>query len=67
MLINVELIELARHCSQSTESVLRVYHGNGSDRIRERVKTSAAVLGLEPPPEREDDSETRELDFGGDA
>ena len=63
MLINHEISEVARHCNQTVASVLRVYHGGGTERVRERVKLSAAVLGLEPPPETEDKSELRELDF----
>ncbi len=63
MLINDEITEVARHCNQTVGAVLRVYHGGGAERVRERVKTSAAILGLEPPPEAEDRSELEELDF----
>ncbi len=63
MIVNSELIEVARHSSQSTEAVLRAYLGKGSDKIRERVRISAETLGIEPPLSRPDDSETRELDF----
>ena len=60
---NTELIQIADHCSQSIEAVVRTYRGGGSARIRDRVKVSASVLGIEPPPERETDAETRELNF----
>lgn len=61
--LNTELLQIADHCSQSIESVVRTYRGGGSARIRDRVKVSAAVLGIEPPPEREMDLETSELNF----
>ena len=63
MLANQDLIEVARHCNHSTEQVLRVYHGGSSSRIRDRVKTSAAILGFEPPPEQESRAELDELNF----
>lgn len=63
MISNSEILDVARHSSQSTEAVLRAYHGKGSERIRDRVRVSAEVLGIEPPLSRPDDSETRELDF----
>ncbi len=63
MLSNHEVSQVARHCNQTNSAVLRVFHGGGTRRVRERVKMSAAVLGLEPPPERESRSEVEELDF----
>jgi hypothetical protein len=63
MLINHEVNEVARHCNLTAAAVLRVYHSGGSTRNRERVKMSAMVLGLEPPPEKDDRSELDELDF----
>jgi len=63
MLINQEIKEVASHCNQTVAAVLRVYHGGGTERVRERVKVSAAILGLEPPPDPEDKSELSELDF----
>ena len=63
MLVNHEVLEVAEHCNITPSAVLKVYHGAGTNRIRERVKVSAAVLGLEPPPEREDRSELSELNF----
>jgi hypothetical protein len=63
MLINHEIQEVARHCNQTTAAVLRIYHGKGTERVRERVRMSAAVLGFEPPPEPDDRAELDELDF----
>jgi hypothetical protein len=62
-ILNSEIVELAKHSSQSIDSVVRVYQGGSTARIRERVKVSASVLGFDPPPEREDDDEIEELNF----
>jgi len=63
MLVNHEVAEVAKHCNQTQAAVLRVYHGGGTARVRERVKLSAQVLGMEPPPEKDDSVDVRELDF----
>ena len=63
MLSNHEVQEVAQHCNQTQKSVLRIYHGGGTARVRERVKLSAAILGLEPPPEPESRQDVEELDF----
>lgn len=63
MISNVEIIQIAEHCSQSLEGVVRVYSGGGSHRIRDRVKVSASILGIEPPLERASTAEITELNF----
>lgn len=60
---NKELIEISRHSSQSIDAVVRVYNGGCSARIRDRVKASEDILGLESPPGRDIDPETAELNF----
>lgn len=63
MISNLEVIQIADHCSQPIEAVVRVYGGRGSLKMRDRVKVSASILGLEPPPEPEQNAEISELNF----
>ena len=61
-----EMIEIADHVSLSLENVMNVYAGGGSRRSRERVRTSAEILGIEPPGSPRPPEHTEELNFDED-